>query len=207
MIKNEKTSVKDLVRDFAMLWHDAYGESNDKLIVQNQELMSYLINDGFFLAPASTKYHGAYPGGLYAHSKNVYLRLKDLTEKNNLQWQRKESPFIIGMFHDLCKCDQYKWVWEHEALTPAEFADPDRKHAGHYEYNTNTILKGHGSKSVMILSRFINLTEEEVLCIRYHMGPYEKEEWNEFDLAIKKTKGLCFFTHAADMLASKLDED
>ncbi len=148
--------------------------------------MRYLSEDGFFTAPASTKYHGVYPGGLYEHSRTVFRRLNDLTVKNGLKWQRPESPFIIGMFHDLCKCDQYI-----------------KTEVG-YEYNTNTLLKGHGAKSVMILSQFINLTEEEMLCIRYHMGPYEKEEWAEFDMAIRKYENV-FWTHAEDMLASKVD--
>ena len=73
-----------------------------------------------------------------------------------------------------------------------------------YEYNTNTLLKGHGAKSVLILSQFMTLTEEEMLCIRYHMGAYEKEEWQEFDMAIKKYPNV-LFTHTADMLASKVD--
>ena len=75
----------------------------------------------------------------------------------------------------------------------------------HYEYNTNTLLKGHGSKSVMILSQLFTLTEEEMLCIRYHMGAYEKEEWPEFDAAIRKYQNV-LWTHQADMLASKVDD-
>jgi hypothetical protein len=56
----------------------------------------------------------------------------------------------------------------------------------------------------MLLSQFITLTEEEMLCIRYHMGAYEKEEWSEFDLAIRKYENV-LWTHQADMLASKVD--
>lgn len=168
-----------------------------------------LNNNGFFTAPASTKYHGAYEGGLYDHSFAVTKRLIRLTMDNKLQWQRKESPFIVGMFHDICKCDQYKWVedemvemsvGQYNLMVKGDF-DPK----GHYEFNTNTLLKGHGSKSLMILSQFINLTEEEMLCIRYHMGAYEKEEWAEFDMAIKRYENV-LWTHQADMLASKVDK-
>lgn len=154
----------------------------------------YLRDGGFFTAPASTKYHGAYEGGLYDHSVQVFFRLQQLTDKNGLKWQRPYSPFIIGMFHDLCKCDQYIFV-------PNEYEGEP----GHYEYNQKTLLKGHGSKSVMLLSQFITLTEEEMLCIRYHMGAYEKEEWTEFDAAIRKYPNV-LWTHMADMLASKVDD-
>lgn len=169
----------------------------------SDQFLEWLKTNGFFTAPASTKYHGAYDGGLFDHSLAVTKRLMKLSVDNKLEWQRKESPFIIDMFHDLCKCDQYIKV---EGL---EMEDPRfnmmQYNAGfHYEYNKNTLLKGHGAKSVMLLSQFIQLTEEEMLCIRYHMGAYEKEEWAEFDAAIKKYETV-FYTHAADMLASKVD--
>lgn len=193
------------LKDFADLWIEDYGKDNLDLILRNKDFIAYLNEGGFFTAPASTKYHGAYEGGLYDHSRAVFLRLRDLTDFNGLRWQRQESPFIIGMFHDLCKCDQYKKVQGIMAdlgngnemmMSPESF---------HYEYNTNTLLKGHGDKSVMILSQFITLTEEEMLCIRYHMGAYEKDDWQFFDAAIRKTNGLALYTHTADMLASKVD--
>ena len=59
----------------------------------------------FFTAPASTKYHGAYSGGLLDHSITVTKQLVTLTEKLGLQWQHPRSPYVVGMFHDLCKCD------------------------------------------------------------------------------------------------------
>ena len=157
---------------------------------------------GFFNAPASTKYHGAYEGGLFDHSYAVYERLAKLTDDNKLVWQRPQSPFIIGMFHDLCKCDQY--VKKDGAYVSGTDTLLQGENLFHYEYNTNTVIKGHGAKSIMLLSQFITLTEEEVLCIRYHMGAYEKEEWAELDAAIKRYPNV-FWAHAADMLASKVD--
>ena len=57
----------------------------------------------------------------------------------------------------------------------------------------------------MMLSQFITLTEEEILCIRYHMGPYVTADWDEYDKAIKKYPNV-LFTHTADMYASKVLE-
>lgn len=164
----------------------------------------WLMDNGYFTAPASTKYHGVYEGGLFDHSLAVTKRLVELTVNNKLEWSRKESPFIIGMFHDLCKCDQYKLVEGTEIPlgNGTSFSSVD---GSHYEYNTNTLLKGHGSKSVMLLSQFITLTEEEMLCIRYHMGAYEKEEWQEYDAAIRKYVNV-LWVNTADMLASKVDD-
>lgn len=152
----------------------------------SQEFYDWLNENGFTTAPASTKYHGAFEGGLYEHSCNVTCELLNLTDGLGLEWQRPESPWIIGMFHDLCKIDAYVL----NAL-------------GGYQYNEDQLLKGHGEKSIMLLSQFMTLTEEEIMCIRYHMGAYETENWKQFDLAIKKYPNV-LFTHTADMLASKL---
>lgn len=151
----------------------------------SEEFYDWLIQNGFQRAPASTKYHGAFEGGLYEHSCNVTRELLHLTDRLDLPWQREESPYIVGMFHDLCKIDAY-----------------DLKAMG-YVHNESVLLKGHGDKSVMLLSQFMTLTEEEILCIRYHMGAYETEDWQQFDLAIKKYPTV-LYTHTADMLASKL---
>lgn len=167
------------------IWDLANVIDGEMLVRSNDPLMEYLWDGGFLTAPASTKYHGVYEGGLYDHSVTVYRELKKLTEDNHLVWQRRESPLIIGLFHDLCKCDQYMWMGDH------------------YEYNDKLLLKGHGEKSVMILSQFMRLTEEEVLCIRYHMGAYEKDDWGGFDLAIRKYPNV-LATHTADMIASKV---
>ena len=190
--------------EFESLWKDYTDEESDGLVIGNEPLMNYLKTGGFFTAPASTKYHGVYEGGLYDHSKAVFLLLKWMTEKLNLHWQRPESPFIIGMFHDLCKCDQYKAVIEQGLVNEDENGVKEFGVVTKYEYNDKLLLKGHGAKSVMILSQFMTLTEEEMLCIRYHMGAYEKDDWDGFDLAIKKYPNV-LFAHTADMFASKVD--
>lgn len=179
-------------------------KENDFVI--DSYLADWLKKNNYFTAPASAKYHGVYEGALFDHSFAVYQKLKDFTEKNELEWQRKESPFIIGMFHDICKCDRYKKVQD----PPKPIVDPFKGEyveytpPARYEYNENVLLEGHGSKSVILLSQLITLTEEEILCIRYHMGAYEKDDWKGFDNAIKKYPNV-MWTHHADMLVSKLE--
>lgn len=152
------------------------------------DMIDYLVSYGFFTAPASTKYHGAYEGGLYQHSVAVTKFLLRLTEDNKLIWRNERSPYIVGMFHDLCKIDQYLPFMDCESIS--------------WDYNPNTLLKGHGEKSVMLLSQFYRLTEEEICCIRYHMGAFTpKEEWNDYTGAIHSYPNV-LWTHHADMLAS-----
>lgn len=72
------------------------------------EVKKDLLEKGFFTAPASTKYHGNYEGGLFDHSYMVAHYLKKLTEECRLDWQNPRSPLLVGMFHDLCKMDNYQ---------------------------------------------------------------------------------------------------
>lgn len=170
-----------------------------------------LIKKGFFIAPASRKYHGSYEGGLFDHSYNVAKTLVDLTEKNHLSWSRYESPYIIGMFHDLCKIDSYKPVYENKITY--RYNDKKKtteqvcmKKITGYEWTADILLKGHGDKSVMLLSQYIVLTEEEIMCIRYHMGAFtDKEEWSDYTRAIHEYPGI-LWTHHADMIASHIME-
>lgn len=150
-------------------------------------LKTQLMAMGFFTAPASTKYHGNYKGGLFDHSLEVTNALLELTKRLNLHWERKESPYIVGMLHDLCKCDQYREL-------------PD----GGFDYRSNLPLTGHGDKSVIIAQQIMDLTEEEILCIRWHMGAYDdKSVWNNLGAAIEQYPNV-LYTHTADMVASRV---
>lgn len=161
------------------------------------EMLHALALGGFFDAPASTKYHGNYPGGLLAHSYSVAKFLVQLTEDNHLTWKNPRSPYVVGMFHDLCKIDQYRHPVIGENMDGTIFYAESE-----WEYNPDTLLKGHGDKSVMLLSQFYTLTDEEIMCIRYHMGAFtDKSEWNDYTRAVNQYPNV-LWTHQADMLAS-----
>ena len=143
---------------------------------------------GFFDVPASIKYHGAHEGGLFDHSFTVAKALVELTEKLGLVWERETSPYFVGMYHDLCKCDRY-------------IKDP----SGVWTYNDDIINPDHGAKSVMIAARYKRLTGEEEACIRWHMGAFETDPkmWNYYGRVIERYKNV-LFTHTADMIASRI---
>lgn len=147
-----------------------------------------LLKLGFFAAPASTKFHGSYEGGLFDHSAVVTSHLVQITDSMKLKWDREESPYIVGLFHDLCKADNYC-----------------RSDDSEWVKNDAVLLKGHGDKSVMLLSTIMSLTEEEVACIRYHMGAFtDKEEWRDYTRAVNMYPNV-LWTHTADMLAAHVD--
>ena len=146
-----------------------------------------LIEMGYFRTPASLTHHGIQEGDLYQHSKMIYLQLEEYTQKLYLSWEARRSPIVVAFLHDLCKTDDY--VLED----------------GKYVWNKASILVGHGNKSaIMALQLFPDLTEEEVMCIRYHMGAYEgKEKWKALGNAIKRYPNI-LWVHQADMVTSKV---
>ena len=121
----------------------------------SKEFKQWLIANDFFTASASIHHHGAYSGALFDHSLAVANTLLSFTKRLELKWQDGRSPYIVGMFHDLCKVDNY-----HKTDNEA------------WEYNNATLLPGHGDKSVIMLQQHIQLTDEEMYCIRWHMGGF-----------------------------------
>ena len=126
----------------------------------------------FFTAPASTRYHGSYEGGLVEHSLNVYDRLVwEMENTVGAGWQEIYSPesiAIIALFHDLCKIDRYVIT---EKWRKDENGDWEAYEA--YEYNKEKAEMGHGAQSVFYLQKFIQLTELEAQAIFWHMGAYD----------------------------------
>ena len=59
-----------LVRQFEKLFSGIKRQGADKLL-------EFIRKSDFYTAPASTKYHCNYKGGLLEHSMNVYRRLAD----------------------------------------------------------------------------------------------------------------------------------
>ena len=152
------------------------------------EIVPWLESIGYFNAPASAQYHGSHEGGLYEHSWRVAEYLSEISSALEYKWDRWQSPFIIGLLHDVCKCDEYKATKEG------------------YERNDETRYLGHGDKSLIILMGHADLTEEEKMCIRYHMGAYtDKKEWSYYGNAVRECSGV-LLTHMADMLASHVDD-
>lgn len=166
----------------------------------NPHWVDKLKDIGFFEAPASTKWHGAYEGGLFDHSYLVGQELQNLTDKLGLEWQREASPWIVGIFHDLCKVDTYKFVPNKDEL----FEEGDTENGSWIWDDNDVIIKGHGIKSVIYANRILELTPEEEACILYHMGAFtEEKEWRNYTAAIHKYPNV-LYTHTADMIASHI---
>ena len=74
-----------------------------------EALLDYLENKSdFFTAPASTRYHGAYAGGLCDHSVNVYHCLRDYLSRARVQGlygleYSEGTVALVALLHDVCK--------------------------------------------------------------------------------------------------------
>lgn len=177
-----------------------------------REGVDYVIEDlenwGFFKAPASGRGHGAYPGGLTEHSLNVYDAAMDLRKgllerrpdlEPNLS---EESVAIAALLHDVCKAKGYRLVHKKRKNSLGMYEDCDE-----YEYNDDWMPVGHGEKSVILLLPSIDLTDDEIMAIRWHMGPWNlgKDEEKAYRMATRQS-ALQTLIHAADTVASALYE-
>ena len=165
------------------------------------ELLEYLCSDksDFFTAPASTRFHGAYEGGLLEHSLNVYECLCD--QVKNSRFCKKygfefseESLAIAALLHDVCKTNFYKTEMRNVKKNGVWESVP------YYTIEDN-LPYGHGEKSVYIISGFMKLTRDEAFAIRYHMGFSGTEDANQVGRALEMFP-LAFLLCMADMEAS-----
>ena len=165
----------------------------------SDEQTDRLVKIGYFEAPASKGHHLAVKGGLYAHSVNVTHRLLKLTEAMEIDWSREESPYLVGMLHNLVKTRCYRKIVER----------PTKDGPTGYEY-IQPAYPGHGVASALIAAELgIQLNEDERAAIVYHMGLYSvgKEYTDkEINEALGAFPGQIIATHSADWLAARIDE-
>lgn len=168
----------------------------------SEKLLDYLISGGsdFFTAPASTKYHGSYEGGLLEHSLNVYDCLVNYLERTrtkevyNMNYT-DENIAIAALLHDLCKMNFYKTDFRNSKNEQGVWEKVP------YYTIDDQLPYGHGEKSVYIITGFMRLTREEAFAIRYHMGFSGIEDKNTIGRVFEQFP-LAFALSVADMEAS-----
>ncbi len=166
------------------------------------KLLEYLLSKSsdFFTAPASTKYHGSYEGGLVEHSLNVYTCLKDYLDRQRVKETYEmsyddETVAIVALLHDLCKINCYK-----VGSRNVKDEKGNWQSVPFYEF-ADALPYGHGEKSVYVITGFMKLTREEAFAIRYHMGFSGVEDKRNIGEAFEKFP-LSFALCTADMEAA-----
>lgn len=153
----------------------------------------------FFTAPASTRFHGNYEGGLCEHSVNVYYCLNDYLSRKRVNNKyhmsySDETITLVSLLHDICKINVYKKSFRNQKI------DDKWEKVPFYEFD-DSIPFGHGEKSVYMIQPFMQLTREEAFAIRYHMGFSGTDPVNNVGKAFEMFP-LAFALSTADMEAT-----
>ena len=166
------------------------------------KLLEYLLSDksDFFTAPASTRFHGAYEGGLLEHSLNVYHCLKDYLSRERAKSvygmnYSEETIAIAALIHDICKVNFYKVDYRNAKNDKGQWEKVP------YYAIDDKLPYGHGEKSVYIITGFMRLSREEAFAIRYHMGFSANDDPNQVGKSFEMFP-LAFALSVADMEAS-----
>lgn len=163
------------------------------------DLIGWLEKSDFFEAPASTRFHGSYEGGLLQHSLNVYHELKRLLAAFPEVKASEETVAIIALFHDLCKVHLYGVEKRNRKTATGAWESYDA-----YTYDEKFKFGGHGAKSVYIIQTFMKLTPEEAVAVHCHMGAFDGDV-NSIGGAFEAYP-LVWLLHVADGAATYIDE-
>lgn len=166
------------------------------------KFLEYLLSSSsdFFTAPASTRFHGSYEGGLVEHSLNVYYCLRDYLSRDRVKNEygytcSDETIAIVALLHDVCKINCYK-----KGSRNVKDKNGVWQSVPTYDYQDD-MPYGHGEKSVYIINGFMRLSREEAFAIRYHMGFAGEENTKNVGTAFEMYP-LAFALSTADMEAT-----
>ena len=167
------------------------------------KLLDFLLSSSsdFFTAPASTRFHGNYEGGLLEHSLNVYDCLCDIMKRPRIKEvygieYSEESIAIAALLHDLCKINFYNVAFRNVKN------DMGKWESVPFYTIDDSLPYGHGEKSVYIISGYMRLTRDEAFAIRYHMGfSADKDNQGNVGKAMEMFP-LAFFLNCADSEAA-----
>ena len=165
-------------------------------------LLEWLDSDAsdFFTAPSSTRFHGAYEGGLVEHSLNVYECLKDYLNRPRTKVlygmdYTPETIAVTALLHDICKVGFYAVDYRNAKNEQGVWEKVP------YYTVRDTLPYGHGEKSVYMIQSFMRLTRDEAFAIRYHMGFSGNEDKNSVGRALEMFP-LALAVNVADMEAT-----
>ena len=171
-------------------------------------LLEFIRKSDFYTAPASTKFHGSYEGGLLEHSLNVYNRLHEKMSKDPIWIQvaekkgyTEENYIISALLHDLCKTYYYTTEMRNKK-------DENGKWIQVPFYTVeDKIPLGHGVKSVFMIEEYIKLKPCERYSVRWHMAAYDVTHTEAYTLGnAMELHPLVLALHEADMEATHIME-
>lgn len=136
---------------------DSFSDAVDRIV-------AWLDETDFFTAPASTRFHESFEGGLLYHTLKVYNQIVDLKKVAKFSKVDVASAALVALVHDWCKINLYspykKNVKNQET---GQWEQVDAYNRGSYEFP-------HGQQSLEVARCFFKFNQEEKLAITHHMG-------------------------------------
>ena len=171
------------------------------------KLLTHMDEYGFYNAPCSGSHHLAKEGGLAEHSLNVCEAALKLAGTLNSE-VHINSVIICALLHDIGKMGQYNKpnyvpnMLKGRATKANPNPEPYQSPAKPYITNPELLYIDHEVRALSIISKYIDLTEEEQQAILWHNGLY-----GNFKYQIQgKETPLYMILHFADMWASRVIE-
>lgn len=180
-------------------------------------LIEKLKTSDFFTAPASTKYHNSFIGGLADHSLNVYYNLKSLVKNKHLEdIIDKDSIIICGLLHDMSKINFYERGFRNKKVysdTGSKFDDLGKfdwvsEETWNVKPEKDRFIYGnHEETSEFMIRQYIPLkVAESIAILNHHAGQgYDSSQINISGLFHRYP--LANLLHVADMIATFTDEE
>jgi len=167
------------------------------------DLVQFLESSDFWTAPASSKFHGINKGDLALHSLEVRNKLEQKVEEYKLPYSKETITICglfhdackIHFYKEKKQEPATKSQLDYFRSLRPDFVLPSVPQKAYLSViidkaKNGGILEevpvdgiqwevadqfpfGHGEKSVAVLSKYIQLTDEEACAIRFHMGPWE----------------------------------
>lgn len=163
-----------------------------------QRILDWLRSTDFYTAPASTKYHDAVPGGLLVHALKVYNNMVELHSLSKFKSVDIAEATIAALAHDWCKIGYYE---SYQKNVKNEATGQWEKETA-YRVNQKGIPLGHGAASLFIAMRMFNLSVDQALAIRHHMGVWNVADVEKSELQKANAEHpMVYLIQFADQLA------
>lgn len=139
-------------------------------------------DNDFYVAPASTRFHEAFEGGLVVHSLRVYNQIIDLHNLQKFKDVSLASAVFVALTHDWCKINNYEVYFKNVKNDQGNWVQEPA-----YKVKNGQVSLGHGTQSLVMVMRFCNtqatiLDDAEMAAIRWHMYTYDVTSYDIGDL-------------------------
>lgn len=180
-------------------------------------LINKLKESDFETAPASTKYHNCFIGGLLDHSLNVYYNLESLVRNKQLEdIIPKDSIIICGLLHDISKINFYERGFRNKKVYSQDGSKWDD--LGRFDWVSEEcwnvrpekdrfIYGNHEETSEFMVRQYIPLKVAESVAILNHHAGQGHDSTNMNISGLFHRYPLANLLHVADMIATFTDEN